>query len=280
MATTVTSATTLVPTNGTGRCIVTITDANGAVLDPDAISVTLNDSLGTLIDTFVYPTDARLVKASVGVYYFELGDIVPNTETNVSAMFILNWIVEITSTVELINHIQTAKVVSLAALSKLGDFRLLIDKSRKLVDTSNDCFLGYTDEQLLSYMEGGISQINAMQPGSIYWSVSTYPWETFPQLALEAGLLVGVMSQQLFAVDTDIPSYSDQGTSFVIQHQQALASFFNQISARLAVMIPAMKLNYVSAGSLYSQMGGSYRLNAVMDASPNGATFRNYTFRA
>ena len=109
-------------------------------------------------------------------------------------------------------------------------------------------------------------------------SVEQFPYE-YVFVLLQCGLVAGVMSQNLFAVDTDMPNYSDQGNSFVIDHGTKLAAFLNQVTAQLDKMIPVMKLKFVRSGSLHIQAGPNYRMSTLLSAAPNGALFRNIYFK-
>lgn len=176
---------------------------------------------------------------------------------------------------------QNVKVINHQMCSILQKFRLQIDKASKLVsnsDPDDPCFLGYTEGQLMTYLEGGIQAINAYQPSGCF-NFDNFPYDKFCWTLLESSLLVGVMSQQLFAVDTDIPNWSDQGNTFVIQHQPQLAQYLNWLSQRLDKMIPQMKLNFVSTGSLHIEAGPNFRLAQLIDAAPGGALFRNTFFK-
>lgn len=134
-----------------------------------------------------------------------------------------------------------------------------------------------SDSQLIAFLQGGLQNINAYQP-SLTLSLENFPIE-FKQILIDASLITGVMSQQLYAIDTDIPNYNDQGTSFVITHQQQLAGFLNQITARLDRLIPMMKLQLIQPGTLHIQMGPSFRLQTLMSAAPQGSIFRNVFFK-
>lgn len=175
---------------------------------------------------------------------------------------------------------QNVRIVTHRVLSLLQKLRLQIDKALKIVNTDpdNPCFLGYTDGQLLTYLEGGIQTINAYQPSGTF-TFDTYPYSSYEFILIEAALVVGVMSQQLFAVDTDIPSWNDQGNAFVIQHQPQLAQYLNALTQRLDKMIPMLKLNFVSSGSLHIEAGPNYRLAQLINAAPSGSLFRNVYFK-
>jgi hypothetical protein len=156
----------------------------------------------------------------------------------------------------------------------IPQLRLEIDKALKLVNRKEGLFLGYTDVQLLQYFIGGLQTINAYQP-SIFWSLDTYPYQLVGSILVKAALMWGVTSQTLFAIDTDVPSYSDQGQSFVINHQPALAAYLQSVTSWLDTNVPLMKLHFVRSGSVYTQMMPNFRLQFLTEAAPNGSTFRN-----
>lgn len=78
----------------------------------------------------------------------------------------------------------------------------------------------------------------------------------------------------------DVATYnSDQGNAFVINHQPKLAAFSAALAQRLDKLIPSMKLHFVSSGSVKIEAGPSFRINALVQMSPNGALFRNAFLR-
>jgi hypothetical protein len=175
---------------------------------------------------------------------------------------------------------QNVRVITTRICSLLQKLRLQIDKSLKLVssDPEHPCYLGYTEGQLVTYLEHGLQIINAYQPSGVF-SLDNYPYTAYEFTLIEASLLAGVMSQELFAIDTDIPNWSDQGNTFVIQHQPQLAQYLTWLSQRLDKMIPMLKLNFVSSGSLHIEAGPNFRLAQLIDAAPSGALFRNVFFK-
>jgi len=160
----------------------------------------------------------------------------------------------------------------------IPQLRLFIDKSNKSVNLDDNCLLGYTDVNLIQYLIAGLQTINAYQPYPTF-SFDSYPYNLFGNLLVESAFLCGVMSQTLYALDTDVPSFSDQGTSFVINHQQSLAQFCNFLSQKLDKEIPAMKLHLIRSGHVLTEMGPNYRLQGLLDAAPNGSLFRGIFFK-
>jgi hypothetical protein len=201
----------------------------------------------------------------------------PNTETNTAPKdWLFNWQVQLTAGNELAYTLQKVKVITVRSAMFLPDLRQMIDKTHKITDPVNDVFLGYTDSQIYNYLEGGLQNINAYQP-SLTLTLENYPLE-FKQILIDASLITGVMSQQLYAIDTDIPNYNDQGTAFVIAHQPQLAAFLNQITQRLDKIIPQMKLQLISPGSLHTSAGPNFRLQQLISAAPSGSIFRGVFF--
>jgi hypothetical protein len=176
---------------------------------------------------------------------------------------------------------ENVRIVTQRVMSLISKLRLQIDKALKLIQSDPDypCFLGYTDGQLYTYLESGLQIINAYQPSGCF-SIDTYPYQCYEFTLIEASLLAGVMSQQLFAVDTDVPNWNDQGNAFVIQHQPQLAQYLNFLSQRLDKIIPMLKLNFVSSGSLHIEAGPNFRLAQLINAAPAGALFRNVFFKS
>lgn len=260
---------------------------------PHVVSVITSDVLLTLATphvagaagaTATKPT--RIVNPAVGQYYILWGDAgapanVPSqTETAASADYLFQWQVTGALGSEQQNIVQVAKVISARTARLLPYMRLTIDKAALMVsdDPMNPCYLGYTDAQLIQWLEQGLHDINAYEPYPIWGTVDQYPFDTFGSLLLDAGLIRGVMSQQLFAIATDVPNFSDQGNSFVIQHAPQLAAYLNQVAQRLDKLIPLMKLKYVQSGALHIEAGTNFRIATLLATSPAGALYRGIYF--
>lgn len=170
--------------------------------------------------------------------------------------------------------LQAVYIMPVGFLQLLPHLRLIIDKAVKLVNEPEKCFLGYTDGMLVQYMLDGLQRINTYQP-SVFFTPDNFPYRGFASILVEAGLICGVESQTLFAIDTDVTSYNDQGQSFVINHQQPLAMFLNNLTSNLDKRIPLFKLHFVNTGSVYTQVGPSFRLQSLLSAAPSGSLFRN-----
>ena len=257
---------------------LTVTSTNFAITTPHVAGATA--ATGTRPTRIVKPT------ATIGQYYLYYGDpaapinSVAQSETAILGDRLFHWDVLGAVGSERVHVIQIAKVVSATVIRMLSYFRVQIDKALKLtsVDPSEFCPLGYTDSDLVAYLVGGLGIINAYQPYPIWCQIETFP-ECFWQTLFDAALVVGVNAQTLFAIDTDIENWSDQGNAFVINHHPKLAAFSTTMSQRLDKIIPMMKLHFVATGSVHTEIRSNWRLQQIIGMAPYGALFRNMFMR-
>jgi hypothetical protein len=275
----------LVLKSSTERLDIKIVDAEGVAVDATQLELTIYDMNSTEVyadDFFNPPTPpgvTRIVKTGTGTYYFPLGDqsVIANTETDSVRRLLAVWAAVGPVGSEAANVVQNVRVVSARTMALAGDLRLLIDKTVKFVDDnpSDPCYLGYTDGMLVQFLEHGVQIWNEYEPYPTFSTVDDFPL-LYEHGLLEAALLAGVASQELFAIDTDIPNYSAQGAAFVIQHQPQLAGVLTRLGQRLDKLIPIAKLKLIQTGSIHIQMGPNYRLNTLIQSAPPGAIFRNF----
>lgn len=255
---------------------IQVSDDDGTPVEVDGLKIDIIDLGGNVrwSDDIANNPTAIVSEPNntLGYYFYPFGPLPGQTDSY--SEFLARWTITVQG-IPPLSVTQNIKIISPTLMYTLPYLRLLIDKSRKYVDVENDVFLGYTDEQLVMFMEGGMQIINTYQPGNIGFTIDNFPWPEFRHIALESALMSGVISQQLFAIDTDIPQYSDQGTNFIIAHQPQLAAFLNQIIQRLDKAIPMMKLQFITTGSIRVEAGPNFRLAQLLQAAPNGALFRN-----
>lgn len=269
------------------RVDILVVDTNGLAVNATALSLYVTDLGGTvLLDTEFLPTlssPQRIYQppGTVGQYYVLWGDpsaaanMPDQTETAITQDLLFRWTVQVGAGNETIYQIQNVRIVSAYVMSMLGSFRLLIDKTAKEVsDNPQDpCYLGYTDWMLIDFLLGGLTYINAYQPYPVWCSLEEFP-RIHLQVLFESALRVGLLSQELFAVDTDVESWNDQGNSFVINHATKIANIGARLDARLDRIVPDMKRQYVDIGTVRTQVNGSYRLMATIAGAVPGTTFR------
>jgi len=256
-----------------------LVDKNGVSVDPTVLTLKLFDQYENPILQTAYTSQngSFIRRTDVGQYYFPLGDttIDPNNSTAVAKEFILVWGVVLPGGINE-NIVQVAKVVSVTTMRYLPRLRTIVDKAAKVVDENPDdpVFVGYTDAMLVQFLEGGLGWINAFQPYPMWATVDQFP-EQHNRVLLDAAVCDALTSQELFAVDTDIPSYSDQGNTFVIDHQPKLSAILNTTWNRLVQVVPAMKRHYLHNGAVHIEIGPNFRFQALLNAAPSGSLFRN-----
>lgn len=270
--------------NVTKNIGITVLDANGDRVDADNVTLRIfqASTAPTIWDdltlgygeTPALPT--QILHPSTGVYQFPFGDTsfdsVNSTES--TGLNLFHW--EVTDADgETFTRVQVVRVISAIQWWMMEELRLRIDKSRKDVDDdpSAPCFVGYTDSMLAQFIDGGLSWINQFQPYPIWTSVDAFP-DTHYRILIDAAFFDAMISQEVFAIDTDI-NYSDQGNVFVIDHQPKIAAIINATWQRLVATVPPMKRMYVQSGSARVEIGPNSRFLAIMSASSPGTVFRN-----
>lgn len=267
------------------RINITLFNESGDPVDATVLSLRVVNVGNTLIysDSFlplVPPT--RIVKpaGTTGQYYINWGDptapanVPTQTETALLRDLFFIWRAIGAAGTEQVTMLQVVKIIAPKVLSYLPPFRLQIDKAVKIVDETQNIFLGYTDAQLLQFMEGGLNIINTYQPTTSIL-LENFPFQTHGQLLVDAATLVALQSQEVFAIDTDL-SYNDQGYSFSIPHASPLHSFLQMLLSRLDRLIPLHKLEYATRGSMHLQAGTSFRMLQLLSAAPPGSLFRGF----
>lgn len=274
----------IVLSNTVKKIGITVLDADGVPVAADnvALRVFQGSTVPTIWDdltngygeTPALPT--QILNPDTGKYQFPFGDTSfdsANT-TETSGMNLFHW--EVTDADgDTHTRVQIVRVSSAIMWWLMEELRLRIDKARKEIDDNpaSPCFVGYTNSMLAQFVDGGLSWINQFQPYPMWSSVDSYP-DAHWRLLIDAAFFDAMISQEVFAIDTDI-NYSDQGNSFVIDHQPKIASVINSTWARLVATVPGMKRMYVQSGSARVEMGPHSRFLALMNASAPGSVFRN-----
>ncbi len=217
--------------------------------------------------------DPRIKRTDTGKFYIKWG--VSEYETDRPGTVVFNWHSRQDETAEDVYRSQVAEVVTVRTLSLLPVFRLLIDKVLKQNLPEELCFTGYTDGMLALWLKQGLHYINSFQPYPVWISIDSFPIETHSDILIRSAMYVALTSQMLFAVDTDVPNYSDSGHSFVLQHQQPLAAYIANLQQELMQLIPSFKRQFVSSGTVSIEMRLDMAFAMMLSSAPNGTLFRN-----
>ncbi len=194
-----------------------------------------------------------------------------SNKTDCPGDVLFNWQVTAAQGLGSASVIQVVKVASPHAFAILPYFRTEIDKALKSVN-QDMARTGYTDAQLMGYLALAVTEINAYQPITNL-SLESFPTRDFMMILIWAATLIALISQGLFAVDTDI-EYSDRGASFRLDHAGKLQSYIQMVTSRLEARLPAFKLQYASVGTVKYEIGANYRISQLLNAAPEGSLFR------
>ena len=262
--------------NGDPKDIVEEVFASGTA--KGALDLEITDISGNVVLSETYwpttsPTTRRIEKLGTGRYALSFGSV--SGETDSTGTYLANWHARIDENSEDMYRTQVIEVVSPKVLSLLPSFRLMLDKSLKMVDTSQLCMLGYTDGMMIAYLKQGLQMINAYEPYPLWNSLETFPIQQFADILIKAGTYTGLIGQSAFAIDTDVPSYADQGHSFVITHYQPLMQMLNVLKMELDQRVPNFKRRFLAAGSISVELRIDAAYSALLSSAPYGTLFRN-----
>jgi len=218
------------------------------------------------------PSARRIKNPSTGAYYLTLG--AEENETNSTGTLVANWHARTSETEEDVYKVQVIEVVSSRTLSLLPYLRVILDKSVKVVDPASACYLGWTSSQLVLFLRSALHFINVAQPTVVWNALDYFPIETSSEILVRTAVYIALESQMLFALDTDLPSYSDGAKSFVLAHQAPLSSYLGQLRAELTDRIFKFKLQHVRSGTCKVQIRPDAAWSSLLSASPFGATYR------
>lgn len=279
----------LARTNSKRFVDITVQDVDGTPLDiieetlasgqaKGELDLEVTDLAGnTILEQTYYPVqnppDTRIIKVSTGKYKINYGT--GDNETSDPGTYLFNWHARVDLDTEDIYRTQVMVVVSPRVLSLLPPFRLMIDKTVKPNLPEEMCFLGYTDSQLIMYLAQGLAHINSRPPYPTWTKMEDFPIELHSNLLIKAAMYEGLISQSLFAVDTDVPSYSDQGHSFVLAHFQGLNQVAQQLRQELDKVVPEMKRKYLASGTVSVEARMDWAYSMLLTSAPQGALFKN-----
>ncbi|RLI87326.1 MAG: hypothetical protein DRP01_02135 [Archaeoglobales archaeon] len=271
------------------RVNIELQDETGAVIDIDKTTGPGGDPNGELelqvttagghviyTESFWPPpliAEPRIKKAATGKYYIKWGT--GALETAYTGTIVFNWHSRQNATSEDAYRSQIAEVVSPRILTLFPSLRLLLDKTVKPNLPEKYCFIGYTDGMLGIFLKMGLHYINSFQPYPCWTSLDYFPIEDYSTILLKAAMYQAITSQLLFAIDTDVPNFSDSGRSFVLQHAQPLAAYLQNLKQELEGTIPNFKRHFVNSGTVSIEARLDLAFGMLLATSPPGNLFRN-----
>jgi len=209
-------------------------------------------------------------KESDGCYYVNLVDSDYNLSSYAPKFLTFTWLYKELEDSEELYAVSNVYVISNKVYNWFPRLRNEIDKSRKLLNAN----IGFSDGNLYFYLRGGLDEINTFPP------VTSFILDNFPdrygQLIIDSSTVVALFSQSLYAVDTDVPSYSDQGFSFSTDHFSRLQSVLNTLLSKIKDQLRIFKIEFSSIGSINVQVVPYYPLAVMLKTAPTGSIFRHF----
>ena len=277
--------------NSKRRINIELLDAAGEPVDIDASTSAAGDAQGELdlevtdlggniyfAQSYWPKSDApsapdRIVRQAAGKYHISWGD--EASETDVAQRLLFNWHSRQDEDTEDVYQTQVVEIVSPRVLSLLPTLRMMIDKTVKPNLPEQYCFTGYTDGQLITALHLGLAASSEAQPYPTWSTLDAFPIETYSNILIKSAMYQGLTSQLLFAIDTDVPQYSDSGQSFVLQHAQPLAAYLSRLKQELDSSIKSFKLHFVDSGTMSAEIRLDYAFSMLLATAPTGSLFRN-----
>jgi len=249
-------------------------DSNNDPYDPNDIKLTVQDEK----DNIIVQDDLAsglIEKESVGVFYIDAvnSTYVPNYDLVVNAPkhYTLQWQWQDVSAGEWFLILSYLSVLRNSTFGWFPRLKNELDKAFKLV---GDARIGYTDANLMYYLQGGLDEINTFPPVTGF-TLDNYP-KTYGQLLIDSATVVGITSQAMFAIDTDVGAFSDQGFSFTLDHFSKLNSMMTSLLAKIKDQLRMFKMEFTSIGGVQVQMVPSFPFYTFLRTAPAGSLFRNF----
>ena len=266
----------LIGMKGVDKRLKIFFEQGNAAYDPYSVSVVIENSDETVIVSSTYDAEGSLIKKeSTGVYYINAVNTDPTytlydlTLTPLTE-YILKWTYLDLENGETQLAMSYLYVLNGQIYSWFPRLRNLVDKAFKMVGCAR---IGYTDGNLFYYLQGGLDEINKFPPMTSF-SLISYP-SRYGQLLMDSASVVALTSQALFSVDTDVPSFNDQGFSLSTDHFSRLNTMMTSLATRIEGELKRFKMEFCGIGSVQVQMVPYFPLAVMMKTAPRGSLFRN-----
>lgn len=246
------------------KCFFQDSQDPGVPYDPESLSAVIYDRLGEEVRTITYNPGA-IHREKEGSYYYDF-----TTPLGTANDFAFSWSYENSSSSGGASGMSYLHVIPLTTYRLFPQLRNWVNKSSKMVGLTG---VGYTDSNLFIYLTHAVQEINSVQPITNL-RLTDFPIAQFGSLLVESAVIIALYSQGGFAIDTDIPTYSDQGTSLNLDHWNRIQAYITSLATKLSPQLKLMKMDYMSTGSILFQSGPNLPFRWLISAAPSGL-FRN-----
>lgn len=242
------------------RCFFEDSQDPPVAYDPTSISATINNRLEEEVRTITYSPGA-IHREKLGSYYY---DFTTPLTTADDFSFFWNYANTVSSGTD--QGSSMLYVIPKSIYPLFPQLRAWVDKAAKVVGLQG---VGYTDSILYICLRHALQEINAVQPITNL-RLTNFPIAQFGSLLIETAVIIALFSQGMFAIDTDIPTYNDQGTSLNLDHWAKIQAYITALAAKLGPQLKLMKMDYLSTGSITLTQGPALPLRVIMASSPGG----------
>lgn len=233
--------------------------------DPAEISVSLRDEKGSELFFGSY-AGGEIVRRGLGEYFV----VLPFSRLGRGVYRLLWRWKEKVDDVYYEDFVSVAYVVGVKVWEWMVRLKNQIDKAKKRIGSE---MIGYTDANLYLYLKGGLDEINSVPPVTSF-TLENFP-ENYGQLLINSATIVALYSQILFAIDTDVPTYSDQGQSFPVEHASKLQSYLSSLISKVGTDLRNLKLEFSEIGAVLITLPTGYVFWQVIKSAPTGSIFKN-----
>ena len=239
---------------------------NGQPFNPYAVNIYVEDRKGRTAYTGSYGT-GEVKRETDGSYYVDLDagffGFAPQR-------YVFKWTYQKNVAAETVFAVSYLFVITTNIYSWFPRLRIQLDKSMKVQDRS---FIGFLDSQLLYFLQGGLDNINMFPPMT---SMFLEQWpQAFGQLLIDAATVVGLYSQKLFSVDTDVQTFSDQGFSYTVDHFSRLNTVLTELLTNVNATLTRFKWEYSGGPSVIVQSVPYFPMGILLSTAAPGSLFRN-----
>jgi hypothetical protein len=234
--------------------------------DPEKIRLSVYDDSETVIYAGEFPdpgSGTEIKKREDGAYYYLL-----TSDEKSLKEYMLFWNIYIGTGYTNLDVFQYAKIARVRALMLLPNLRNQLDKSQKDVNET----YGWADDQLYLLLDGAVQEINKANT-RVNYTLGNFPIDNWWQLLIDGATILGLISQGIFSIDSDL-TYTDQGITFTVAHSGDINTYLGVLLARFNESTKAFGLRHWQRPSLLMEMPRkSYGKWALVQAAPFGGGF-------
>ena len=241
--------------------LVIIDPITGYRSDADQVSLSVFDERDANVHTDVWPSaHTHIVKRDSGVFSIPF-----DTTVFKKPEYLLNVDIQVSTGTSFVRN-KVIRVVPGTYFRYGAILRNQVDKANKLLH--NRLQFGYTDDQLIVWLDLGAHLINLVPPYTAF-DVMSFPFGTFGKVLLDAATISALESQGLFSIDTDF-DYSLGGNSLTLNHYTTIAQFLDYLVGRLNDNLMKFKQIYRTKGGTMVQTQYGYGFGRFLSVVPPG----------